>query len=121
MDKRKDKRFATKLYAKLNSGSLTSWGVLSDISENGLLIRSNRNFNKDAVIDIEIFMPDKTVSLLKGVVKRIIELPESDRKFGIGVELIEKDMIYKHFLKFFNGQTKTSVWALSRTCDNRIF
>lgn len=121
MNKRKDKRFDTKLYVKLNSGSSISWAILSDISENGLFIKSNRNFSTDALINIEIFMPDKSISLLRGIVRRITEQPDLNRKFGIGIELIEKDIIYKHFMKFFNGQTKTSVWSLSRTSDNRIF
>jgi len=121
VDKRKDERFSTKLYVKLNSGPITSWGILSDISENGLFIKSNRNFSTDALIDIEIFMPDKSISLLKGIVRRITEQSDSHRKFGIGIEIIEKDMIYKHFLKFFDGQTKTSVWSLARTSDNHIF
>jgi hypothetical protein len=38
MDKRKDKRFDKQLYVKVKSGSLISWGKLSDISENGLFI-----------------------------------------------------------------------------------
>jgi Tfp pilus assembly protein PilZ len=121
VDKRKDERFSTKLYVKLNSGSLTSWGVLSDISQNGLFIKSNRHFSIDALIDIEIFMPDKSISLLRGIVRRITEQPDSNRKFGIGIEIIEKDIIYKHFLKFFDGQAKTSVWSLSRTSDDHIF
>jgi Tfp pilus assembly protein PilZ len=121
VDKRKGERFSTRLYVKLNSGSLISWGVLSDISENGLFIKSNRNFSIDALIDIEIFMPDKSISLLRGIVRRTTEQADLNRKFGIGIEIIEKDIIYKHFLKFFNGQTKTSVWSLSRTSDNHIF
>jgi hypothetical protein len=108
VDKRKDERFSTKLYVKLNSGSLTSWGVLCDISENGLFIKSNLDFSTDALIDIEVFMPDKSISLLRGIVRRIAEQPDLNRKFGIGIEIIEKDIKYKHFLKFFNGQAKTS-------------
>jgi len=117
MEKRKDKRFDVKLYVKLNSGSFISWGALGDVSENGLFIRSNRGFTTDAVIDIEIFMPDKTVSHLKGIVRRIIELPEPHRKFGIGIELIEKDTTYKHFLKLLGEQRKTPVRQFSNICN----
>jgi hypothetical protein len=106
MDKRKDKRFTTKLYVKLNSVTKTFWGVLDEISENGLFIRSNQGFTLDAVIDIEIFMPDNIIILLKGVVRRITELPEQHRKFGLGIELIKKDATHKDFLTFLDGQTK---------------
>ena len=102
MNKRKE--IATKLYVKLNSGPLTSWGLLYDVSENGLFIRSNRDFATDALIDIQVFMQDKSIIFLKGVVRRITELPEQHRKFGIGVELKEKDTTYKHFLKFLEGR-----------------
>jgi len=119
MDKRKDRRFDKKLYVKINSGALISWGQLCDISENGLFIRSNRGFTIGTVMDIEIFMPDNSIALLKGIVRRIIDLPESDRKFGIGVELMEKDMTYKHLLKLLNGQGKTGVPTLSGICDRQ--
>jgi hypothetical protein len=65
---------------------------LTDVSENGLFVKSNRDFAVDAVINIEIVMPDNSTSLLKGRVKRRIELPEEHRKYGIGIELIKKDV-----------------------------
>ena len=118
MDKRKDKRFDKQLYVKVKSGSVISWGKLSDISENGLFIRSNRGFMIDAGIDIEIFMPDQSTCTLKGIVRRIIELPESERKFGIGVELTEKGVVYRLLLKSLNGQGKSTVRTLSGSFDN---
>ena len=118
MDKRKDKRFDKQLYVKVKSGSVISWGKLSDISENGLFIRSNRGFMIDAGIDIEIFMPDQSTCTLKGIVRRIIELPESERKFGIGVELTEKGVVYRLLLKSLNRQGKSTVRTLSGSFDN---
>lgn len=120
MEKRKDKRFAVKLYVKISSGSSTAWGLLCDVSENGLFIKSNHGFTMDATIDIELFMPDNTVFLFKGIVRRIIELPEANRKFGIGVELIRKDATYKHFLKNLDGQTKTPVQTLSTVSNKEV-
>ena len=118
MDKRKDKRFDKQLYLRVKSGSLISWGKLSDISENGLFIRSNRSFMIGTGIDIEIFMPDQSTCTLKGIVRRIIELPESERKFGIGVELTEKGVVYRLLLKSLNGQGKSTVRTLSGSFDN---
>ena len=120
MDNRKDKRFDKQLYVKLKSGSLISWGKLSDISENGLFIGSNRGFMIGTAIDIEIFMPDNRISLLKGIVRRIIELPESARQFGIGVELTEKDTAYRHLLKLLNGQGEKLAQTQSSTCDKEV-
>ena len=107
MDKRKDMRLSKKLYTKLRAESSVSWGLLGDVSEDGLFIKSNRDFTMGEAIHIEIFMPDNNNSLLKGIIRRKIELPETHRKYGLGIELIEKDMVYRHFLKSLKGQTKT--------------
>lgn len=120
MDKRKDKRFAKRLHVKLSSGSSISWGLLCDVSENGLFIRSNQSYKIDALIDIHVFMPDNSIILLKGVLRRITELAEQHRKFGIGVELIEKNTAYENFLKFLDGQTKKLAQSQSSICDNEV-
>jgi len=120
MERRRNKRFASKLFVKLNSGSAVSWGALGNVSENGLFIRSNRNFDIDAVISVEVFMTDKTVSVLKGIVKRIIELPGQDRKFGIGVQLIERDETYKHFLKMAGAQERTLSQFKNQTSHSTV-
>jgi hypothetical protein len=96
-----------KLYTRLSAGSLVSMGLLSDISENGLFIKSTRDFAMGEAIDIELFMPDNNNPILKGIIRRKIELPDSPRKYGLGIELIEKDMVYRYFLKSLKGQTKT--------------
>ena len=96
-----------KLYAKLSGDSFVSWGLLSDVSENGLFIKSNRDFTMGETIDIELFMPDNNNSLLKGVVRRKIELPDSHRKYGLGIELIGKDTVYRQFVQNLRGQVKT--------------
>ncbi len=113
MNRRKDKRFDTKLYVKLHSGSSTAWGLLGDVSERGLFIKSIRSFPIGEEINLEIFMPDNSIASLKATVRRIVELPEQIRKFGVGVEVLERDMIYKDFLKFLNRQVKKPVQTQS--------
>jgi hypothetical protein len=99
MEKRREKRLHTKLYVNLKAGMMTAGGLLCDVSENGLFIQCTRDFTIGAVIDIEIFMPDNTDSLVKGIVRRKIEMPETYRKHGIGIEIIEKDMRYTIFVR----------------------
>ena len=41
-------------------------------------------------IDIELFMPDNNNSLLRGVIRRKIELPDSHRKYGLGIKKAKK-------------------------------
>ncbi len=113
MERRKDERFDIKLYVKLKSGSKSSWGLLSDVSRNGLFVKSTQNFSKDAVVDIELFMHDNSVSLLKGVVRRNVELPETHRKFGMGIEIIQKNKVYMKFLRTLGEQIKVPLHALS--------
>ena len=99
MDKRRDRRLHTKLYVNLKSGSMTVPGLLCDVSERGLFIKCTRDFAMGAVLDIEIFMPDNTDSVVKGRVTRKIELSETYRKHGVGIELIEKDVRYIRFVE----------------------
>jgi hypothetical protein len=98
MEQRKENRFSKQLYVVLRLESKMVRGLLNDCSENGLFIKCNQDFPIDAVIDIEIFMPDKTTSVLKGIVRRKINMPESNRKYGLGIELIKKDARYTIFL-----------------------
>jgi hypothetical protein len=78
------------------------------VSEAGLFIYSNKEFNQGSIVNIEIFMPDNEISLLKGIVKRNIEKPDSERKYGLGIELINKDATYMCFIqKLFANHNET--------------
>ena len=107
MFKRKEARFSKQLYVVLRLESKMVHGLVNDFSENGLFMKCNQDFPLGTVIDIEVFMPDNNNALLKGIVRRKIDMPESHRKCGLGIELIEKDIVYRHFLKSLNGKTKT--------------
>ena len=99
MDKRKEDRFHTRLMVKLRSGALKRWGVLKDVSANGLLVESNHEFNPEASIDIEVIMADGETATISGIVKRIMVMPDANRKFGIGIEITEKNLMYRTFVK----------------------
>ncbi|MGC2061852.1 MAG: PilZ domain-containing protein [Thermodesulfovibrionales bacterium] len=105
MERRKEKRLNAKLYVKVktNSPLLTCWGVLCEGSPNGLFITSLRYLAMGTVIDMEIILPDLSPCFLKGTVKRVTELPESDRSFGIGVELTGNNVAYARLLKLLDS------------------
>lgn len=105
MERRKHKRFFKKLMVMIGSGTLHSSGILSDVSRNGMFIRSDRDFTKDMVIDIELLLPDKKVSSLKGIVKRNTKIPGANWLFGSGIEIIEKDDTFHNFLHTLTSQT----------------
>ena len=98
MEQRKEHRVSKKLYVQLSTETKVFWGLLTDFSKNGVFIKCNHDFPIGAVIDIEIFMPDKSTSVLKGILRRKIDMPDSNRKYGLGIELIKKDARYKTFL-----------------------
>ncbi len=98
MEQRKENRFSKQLYVVLRLESKMVRGLLNDFSEKGLFIKCNQDFPIGAVIDIEIFMPDNNNPLLKGIIRRKIDIPESNRKYGLGIELIKKDVRYTIFL-----------------------
>jgi Tfp pilus assembly protein PilZ len=100
-------RFTKRLEATFSSGGLSYRGILSNLSRNGLFIRTNRGFAPGSTVDIELVMPDNKVCRLKGVVKRTIKTPMSSMKNGMGIELTEKDAAYLNFLESFDEEKET--------------
>jgi Tfp pilus assembly protein PilZ len=102
MDKPRDykrtRRYTKRLEATFSSGNLSFRGILSNISESGLFIRTNRGFTPGTVVEIEVMMPDNTISHLKGVVRRTIKTPLTSMKNGMGIELTERDEGYSRFV-----------------------
>ncbi|MEW6569561.1 MAG: PilZ domain-containing protein [Nitrospirota bacterium] len=104
--KRKHQRFTKRLQASFSSGGLSYRGILSNISEKGLFIRTNRGFAPNTIIDIELVMPDNRLSRLKGIVRRTIKTPVSTIKNGMGIELIERDETFMNLVSSFNGEPR---------------
>ena len=77
----------------------------SDLSESGLFLRTNRGTNVDCLIDIQLLLPSNQVSCLKGIVKRTVRTPFSSMKNGMGIEIIQKDAAYAHYIKTIHGDS----------------
>jgi hypothetical protein len=105
MENRKHPRFNKSLVAQVVANDVRLFVLTSDLSKNGLFIRSKRCFAPDTIVDIEIATSDNMVSLLKGIVRRTADAygPMSN---GMGVEIVEKDAAYIHFLKPLIGETE---------------
>jgi hypothetical protein len=56
------------------------------------------------MIDIELVLPDGTISFLKGIV-RWAEKTHLAVKNGMGIELMEQDTAYMNFIKAFHEKT----------------
>jgi len=107
IDKRKYPRFNKSLVAQVVADDVSLFVITSDLSENGLFVRSKRCFAPDTIVGIEIATSDNMASLLKGVVRRTIGTLGSINN-GMGVEIVEKDETYIHFLKSLIGETGTN-------------
>ncbi len=100
-------RFTKRLEATFSSGSLSYRGILSNLSHNGLFIRTNHGFAPGSTVDIELVMSDNRLCRLKGIVKRTIKTPMSSMKNGMGIELTEKDAAYLNFIESFIEEKET--------------
>jgi len=98
MDKRESQRFAKRLEVRFSSGGMSYSGFSGNLSENGLFIRTKRGFAPGSTIDIELVLPDGTVSFLKGIVRRTIKAAASVKN-GMGIELLQKDVRYVDFVR----------------------
>jgi hypothetical protein len=99
--KRGHQRCIKRLEVKFSSDNKFFTGISSDLSENGLFIRTQKGFAPGTAIDIKIFLPDGKTSVIKGIVKRTIKSSISALKNGMGIEIIEKDKSYINFLNSF--------------------
>jgi hypothetical protein len=98
IDRRKYRRYLKKLTVKISSGSLRRSGIMRDVSGNGMLVTSGKDFIRDMAIDIELSLPNQKTSFLKGRITRNVEIPESNWLKGVGIYLTEKDETFLNFL-----------------------
>jgi len=111
MERRKHPRFIKRLETKISVGNTSFWSISSDLSESGLFIRTNRGCNVDTPIDIELSLPGNRVSFLKGIARRTIRTPFFTMRDGIGIEIIEKDETFTHFVRSITEEKKENVVA----------
>ena len=64
---------------------ITFLSISGDLSESGLFVRTNRGYNVETPIDIELSLPGNRVSFLKGIVRRTIRTPIPTMKNGMGM------------------------------------
>ena len=99
MERRKHPRFIKRLTTKFFSDDASYMGITSDLSQNGLYIRTKNGVIPNSVIDIELYMPDLRVARLKGIVRRTYRTHMNSIKNGMGIEIIENDETFIHFVK----------------------
>jgi hypothetical protein len=120
MEKRKHLRFDKRLATKIIADQISFTCMTSDVSENGLFIRTSSSFAVNTPIDIQLLIPGYRVSFLKGIVRRTIRTPIPTMKNGMGIEIIGKDASYIHFLKPLIGETEKSAVEESAVLCSQI-
>ncbi len=106
-NRRRFRRFTRRCEAEFTAGDMTSRGIASDFSLNGLFLKTNYPVTADTIIEITVHLPDGATAKLKGKVKRsmktaigkVMGIPVKSLKNGMGVHLIERDAAYLHFIR----------------------
>jgi len=99
MEKRKHLRFNKRLATKILTDKMSFTCMTSDISENGLSVRTSRSFAVNTPIHIQLLLPGNRVSFLKGIIRRAIRAPISATKNTMGVEITEQDETFINFMQ----------------------
>ncbi len=104
--KKREVRFTKRCEIEFSSDSVTRRGISSNLSLNGLFIRTDLPFFPDTILDIVIYLPDGSISVLKGRVTRssktslgkVMGTHLKNFKNGMGIEIINRDINYQNFM-----------------------
>ncbi len=103
--KKRQIRFIKRCEVEFSSDSVTRRGISSNLSLNGLFIRTDLPFFPNTILDMVIYLPDGSVSVLKGRVTRssrtslgITGTHLKNFKNGMGIEIINRDINYQNFI-----------------------
>ncbi len=94
MSKRKQHRHTKRLQTTFTCDTESCTGITSDVSENGLFIRTRKGLAPGSLLDIEINLPNGEISKIRGRVIRTVRTQLQAMKNGMGIEIIEKDASY---------------------------
>ena len=108
-DKRKLKRFSDRQKISFTVNGVVYRGLSSNFSLDGLFIRTKHSFPPNTLLDIIVYLPNDLTSHLKGKVVRASNetlwgMSGKARGYaenGIGIEIVEKDSLYLHFIRSF--------------------
>ncbi len=99
MQKRRSPRRIKRLEIKFVSDDVVYRGITSDISHEGIFIRTKKGLPPETIIEMDLFLPTGEVINLRGRVKRTIKTLYTEIKNGMGVELIDVPLKYLEYIK----------------------
>jgi hypothetical protein len=95
----KHKRFLKRVETEFTADNRIFRGISSNLSVNGLFIRTNHPFVPDTLLDITIHLPGASDVKLKGRVKHSMKTPVVPLKNGMGIEIVVNNPRYVNFIK----------------------
>lgn len=98
MSKRQFDRKTRRLETTFFAGTAAYQGFTSDISEEGIFIRTRYALAPGSIINIEIRLPDGAISKITGEVKRSVRTPIPSSKNGMGIKIIQRDGNFEQLL-----------------------
>ena len=107
LNRRQCKRFPEHCNTEFVSGGITYHAISRDFALNGLFIVTDSPRATGTLLEIKIHLPNGSTSHLVGRVMRFFRTfggndmgtPVQEAEDGMGVEIIEKDMNYLHFIR----------------------
>lgn len=105
--RRNHKRYIKRLEVEFTVDGVIYRGISSDFSLKGLFIRTTYPVVPDTVLNVTIHLPDGSVSNIRvkvvrawrTAVGRVMGSPVRTAKNGMGVEVVERDANYLHFIR----------------------
>lgn len=102
---RKHKRVQKSCKVEFCANNKTYRGDSDNFSIGGLFVRTDNLLAPDSVISIIVYLPDGSVSKVKGTVRQVIKTcndtvmaaPQQTFKGGMGIEITERDPCYINF------------------------
>jgi hypothetical protein len=118
-EKRRQKRFIERCKVEFTVFGKTYRALSKDFALNGLFIRTKHIFQSETLLDIIINYPNGLTSRLKGKVVRgsinplcgVSKTVRGCVENGMGIEIIEKDSLYLHFIRSFISPEGKDRWG----------
>ncbi len=95
---RRQKRIVKRLETEFSSGGLSFRGISSDLSRNGLFVRTTKPFSPGTMLDLTIHLPGNIASRLKGRVRWASKVGLVSGKNGMGIEITENDHNFANYI-----------------------
>jgi len=107
VNRRRHKRFIKYCDTEFVSNGMIYTGTSSNFSLHGMFIRTDHPQAPDTILDMALYLPYGAISKVSVKVKRACASPAGTalrtgkkEKIGMGVELIERDSNYVHFIRY---------------------